>query len=179
MTAVATSPIARICEVSCAASWLTLSVRSFHRPAAPGTAAWPPELAFEADVARDRRDLIGKGRERVDHAVDRVGELGDLALGLESQLALEVAVGDAGDDARDAADLLREVTGHDVDGVGQVLPGTGDAGHVRLAAELAFGADFACDARDFGGERVELVDHRIDRIFELEDLALDRDRNLL
>ncbi len=39
VTAVATSPIARICEVSCAASWFTESVRSRHRPAAPGTSA--------------------------------------------------------------------------------------------------------------------------------------------
>ncbi len=39
VTAVATSPMARICEVSCAASWLTESVRSRHRPAAPGTSA--------------------------------------------------------------------------------------------------------------------------------------------
>ena len=44
VTAVATSPIARICDVSCAASWLTESVRSRHRPAAPGTSAWPPSF---------------------------------------------------------------------------------------------------------------------------------------
>ena len=44
VTAVATSAIARTCVVRLAASWLTLSVRSFHVPAAPGTAAWPPSL---------------------------------------------------------------------------------------------------------------------------------------
>ncbi len=26
------------------ASWLTLSVRSFHVPATPGTVAWPPSF---------------------------------------------------------------------------------------------------------------------------------------
>ena len=36
--------------------------------------------------------------------------------------------------------------------VGQILPGAGDAGHVRLAAQLAFGADFAGHARHFAGE---------------------------
>ena len=60
---------------------------------------------------------------------------------------------------------------HDVDGVGQVFPRAGDALHLRLAAELAFGTDFARDAGDFRGECVELVDHRVDRVFELEDLA--------
>ena len=53
VTAVATSAIARTCVVRFAASWLTLSVRSFHVPAAPGTLAWPPSLPFDADLARD------------------------------------------------------------------------------------------------------------------------------
>src|SRR6202158_3687063 len=42
VTAVATSAIARTWVVRFAASWLTLSVRSFQVPAAPGTEAWPP-----------------------------------------------------------------------------------------------------------------------------------------
>ena len=36
--------------------------------------------------------------------------------------------------------------------VGEVLPGAGDAWHLRLAAELSFGADFAGDARHLRGE---------------------------
>ena len=42
VTAVATSAMARTCVVKFAASWLTLSVRCFHVPAAPGTLACPP-----------------------------------------------------------------------------------------------------------------------------------------
>ncbi len=82
----------------------------------------------------------------------------------DGQVLLEVAVGDGGHDLDDAAHLLGEVGGHDVDGVGEVLPRAGDAGHLRLTAELAFGADFARDARHFRGERVELVDHRVDGV---------------
>ena len=44
VTAVATSAIARTWVVRFAASWLTLSVRSFQVPAAPGTLACPPSL---------------------------------------------------------------------------------------------------------------------------------------
>ena len=44
VTAVATSAMARTWVVRFAASWLTLSVRSFQVPAAPGTRAWPPSL---------------------------------------------------------------------------------------------------------------------------------------
>ena len=42
VTAVATSAMARTCVVRLAASRLTLPVRCFHVPAAPGTLAWPP-----------------------------------------------------------------------------------------------------------------------------------------
>jgi len=44
---------------------LTLSVRSFQVPATSGTSAWPPELAFGADLARDARHFGGKGVELV------------------------------------------------------------------------------------------------------------------
>ena len=46
----------------------------------------------------------------------------------------------------DVADLAGQVRRHRVDVVGQVLPGAGDARHLGLAAELAFGADLARDA---------------------------------
>jgi hypothetical protein len=54
-----------------------------------------------------------------------------------------------------------------------------DAGHLGLAAELAFGADLARHARHFGGEGVQLVDHRVDGVLQLEDLALHVDGDLL
>ena len=44
VTAVDTSAMARTWVVRLPASWLTLSVRSRHRPAAPGTRACPPSL---------------------------------------------------------------------------------------------------------------------------------------
>jgi hypothetical protein len=49
----------------------------------------------------------------------------------------------------------------------------------RLAAELALGADLARHARHLGGEAVELVDHRVDGVLQLEDLALHVDGDLL
>src|SRR4029077_5594932 len=78
----------------------------------------------------------------------------------------------------DAAHLLGQVRAHDVDGVGQVLPGAGDARRLRLAAELAFGAHFAGDARHFRGEGVELVHHRVYGVLQLQDFALHIDGDL-
>src|SRR5205085_370761 len=99
------------------------------------------------------------------------------ALGLHRQLPLEVALRDRGDDPGDAAHLVGQVGGHQVDRVAEVLPDPDHAGDLGLAAQIALGADFAGHARDLAGERVQLVDHHVDGVFELEDLppALDGD----
>ena len=89
------------------------------------------ETAFDADFARDRGHLIGEGRQRVGHVVDGFGERRDFALRFHRQVLLQVAVGDRGHDLHDAAHLFGQVGRHDVDGVGQVLPGAGDARHLR------------------------------------------------
>jgi hypothetical protein len=67
--------------------------------------------------------------------------------------------------------LRGQVGGHAVDAVGQILPGAGDALDFRLAAEFAFGADLAGDARDFGGEAGKLFHHDVDGFLELQDFA--------
>src|SRR5439155_22495865 len=61
----------------------------------------------------------------------------------------------------------------------QVLPRSGNPLDVRLAAQLAFGTDVAGDAGDLGREGRELVDHRVDRVFQLQDLAAHVDRDFL
>src|SRR6185295_6162065 len=136
------------------------------------------EPSLDANFAGDVGHLLGKRRQRVGHVVDGFGQRRDLALRLDRQFLPQVAVGHRGHDLDDAADLVGEVGGHDVDRVGQVFPGAGDAGDLGLAAELAFGPDLARDTGDLGGEGAELVDHRVDGVLQLEDLALDVDRDL-
>ena len=53
-------------------------------------------------------------------------------------------------------------------------PRAGHALHLGLAAELALGADLARHARDLVRERRELVDHRVHRRADAEELALHR-----
>ena len=137
------------------------------------------ELALGPDLARDGRHLFREDAQRVDHRVDRVREGGDLALRLDRELLVQVAVCDCRHHLRDAAHLRGQVRRHEVDVVGQVLPGAADALDGRLPAQLSFGADLARDARHFVCERAQLVDHRVDRVLELENLALDVDGDLL
>ena len=151
-TAVVTSAMLRTWLVRLPAIELTLSVRSFHVPATPLHVGLAAELAFGADLAGDARDFGGERRELIDHRVDGVLQLEDLALDVDGDLLREVAVRDGGRDVGDVSDLAGQVAGHRVDVVGEVLPRARDAGDLGLAAELAFGADFAGHARDFRGE---------------------------
>src|SRR6185312_1556330 len=139
----------------------------------------PTQFAFGADFARDAGHF---GRERaqlIDHRVDRVLELEDLALDVDGDLLRQVTARHSLGHIGDVAYLAGQITGHEVHAVGQVLPRASDTPHLRLAAEDAFGADFPRDARHFGGERRQLIDHRVDDVLELEDLALDVDSDLL
>ena len=90
--------------------------------------------------------------ELVDHRVDGVLELEDLALHVDGDLLRQVAARHGGGHFGDVADLAGQVAGHGVHVVGQVLPGAADAFDLRLAAEPAFGADLARHARHFRGE---------------------------
>ena len=131
------------------------------------------ERALLADLARDARHLVCERRELVDHRVDGVLQLGDLAAHVDGDLLREIAVRDGGRHFGDVADLRREVRGERVHVVGQVLPHARDAAHLRLAAELAVGADLARHARDLVRERGQLVDHRVHGRADPQELALD------
>src|SRR5207248_424541 len=117
------------------------------------------------------RNLAGEGVELVDHRVDGFLQLQNLSADVHGDLLGEIAAGDRGRDLRDVSDLGGQVRRHEVDVVGQILPRPGDAGHLSLSAELSFGADLAGDAGHLGGKGVELVDHRVDGILELENFA--------
>ncbi len=137
------------------------------------------ELAFGADFAGDAGDFRGEGVELIDHRVDGVFQLENFAAHVDGDLARQVAARHGGGDVGDVAHLVGEVAAHGVDRVGQILPGAGHAGHDGLAAELAVGADFAGHARDFRGERAQLIDHRVDGFLELQDFAAHVDGDLL
>ncbi len=137
------------------------------------------EFSFGADFAGHAGHFRGEAVELVHHRVDGVFQFENFPLHVDGDLLGEVAVGDGGRHDGDVSHLGGEVAGHQVHGVGQVLPRTGDAFHVGLTAEFSFGADFAGDAGHFRGERAELVHHGVDRVLEFENFALHVDGDLL
>ena len=158
---------------------MTLSVEILPRAGHARHLRLAAELALGADIAGHARDLAGEGIELIDHGVDRVLQLEDFALHIDGDLAIEVAARDGGGDFGDVADLRGEVAAHRVDRVGEVLPRAGHAGHDRLHAEPAFGADLARHARNFRGEGAKLLHHGVDGFLELQNLAAHVDGDLL
>ena len=155
-----------------------MPVRSFQVPAAPGTFAWPPS---RPSTPTSRATLVTWSAKVASVSVMLLIVSASAAtspLACTVRLLGQVAVGDCGDDFHDAADLLGEVGGHEVDVVGEVLPGAPNAGHLRLASELAFGADLAGHAGHLASEGVELIDHRVDGVLQLQDFALHIDGDL-
>ena len=128
-TAVVTWAMLRTWSVRLRAMKLTFSVRSRQVPETPLTSAWPPSLPSVPTSRATRVTSSANDRELVDHRVDGVLELEDLALGVDRDLLGQVALGHRRRDLGDVADLGGQVAGHEVDGVGQVLPGAGDARH--------------------------------------------------
>src|SRR5207244_2238050 len=112
--------------------------------------------ALVTDLARDARDFRGESVELVDHAVDRVLQVEDLAADVDGDLLGQLAFGHGRGHVGDVAYLRGEIARHRVDVVGQVAPGARCARNVGLAAQAALGTDLARDAGDFGGEGVEL-----------------------
>ena len=95
----------------------------------------------------------GERVELIHHRVDGVLQLQNFAAHVHRDLAGQIAVGHGRGHFGDVAHLRRQVAGHGVDGVGQILPDAADALHFRLAAEFAFGAHFARHARHFARRR--------------------------
>ena len=108
-TAVTTFTMPRTCSVRLEAMKLTLSVRSFQVPATPGTCAWPPSLPSVPTSRATRVTSPAKRVELVDHRVDGVLQLEDLALHVDRDLAVQVAARDGRGHLGDVAHLRGQV----------------------------------------------------------------------
>src|SRR2546425_1044038 len=131
------------------------------------------QSAFHAHLPGHGSDLIGKDGEGINQVVDGVSDLYNLAADVHGDLLREVAIRDRGGHLGYVSDLIGQIPRHGIDVVGQVLPGTGYALHLRLAAQLAVGADLARHARHLRCKSAELIHHGVDGVLQLQDLALD------
>ena len=173
-TAVVTSAMLRTWAVRLPHIAFTESVRSFQVPATPGTIAWPPSLP-SVPTSRATR-VTSDAKERSWSTIVLMASFSCRISPRTSTVIFlrQVAVRDRDRHVGDVAHLGGQVGGHRVDALGQVLPHAGHVRHLRLAAELAVGADLARHARHFRGEHAELLDHGVDDGRRAQELALQR-----
>src|SRR2546423_246144 len=157
-TAVVTSAMLRTCAVKLRAMLLTLSVRSFHVPATPFTSAWPPRMP-SVPTSRATRVTSAANDDSWSTIVltvffsSRISPFTSTVIFFDrSPLATAVVT----------AAMLR------------TWAVRFDALDLRLAAELALGADLAGHAGHFRGEGAELVHHAVDDLGRAQELALER-----
>ena len=148
-------------------------------PSYPLNVRLPPESPFGANLPDNTCHLRSEGAQLIDHRIDRVLQLQDLALDIDGDLLRQIAVGHRFGDLGDVPHLGGEVASHEIHAIGQVLPRAGHPLNVRLAAQLPFGANLPGDAGDFRGERPQLINHRVNGVLELQDLAAHVDGDLL
>src|SRR5205807_516028 len=129
------------------------------------------QSSFRAHFARDTRDLRGERAKLIHHRIDGVLQFENLALDVDRNFLGQISVSDGSRNFGDVAYLARQVTGHQVHAVSQVLPGAGHTLNVSLSAEFSFRTDLARHARDFRSERIELIHHRVNGVFKLQNLA--------
>ena len=127
-TAVVTSAMLRTWPVRLEAMKLTLSVRSFHVPATPGTSACPPSLpsvptSRATRVTSEAKALSWSTIVLMVFFSSRISPFTSTVI-LRDRSPLR----DGGGHVGDVADLAGEVVGHRVDVVGQILPRAGHAG---------------------------------------------------
>ena len=124
------------------------------------------QVSFGADLARHARHFRGERAQLVHHGVDGVLELKDFALHVDGDLLRQIAACYRGRYIGNVAHLCGEIGRHRVHRIGQIFPCPADTRHLRLAAEFAFGADFARHARHFCRKRAELIHHRVNRVLQ-------------
>src|SRR6185436_3252659 len=137
------------------------------------------EFSFTTYFTRHTRNFRSERVQLVDHRVDGVLEFEDFALDVDGDLLGKIAVRNRGGHVSDVAHLAGKIAGHEVHVVSQVLPGSGNADHLRLTAQPPFCSYLASDARNFRCKRAELIHHRVDSVLEFENLALHVDCDLL
>ncbi len=155
---------------------LTLSVKSFHVPATPGTTAWPPSLP-SVPTSRATR-VTSEAKEFNWSTITLMVSLSSRISPFTSTVILRERspLRHRRRHLRDVANLRRQVGRHRIDVVGQILPRAGHARHDGLAAELAFRAHFPRHARHFSRKRPQLVHHGVDGFLELQIFLRERPR---
>ncbi len=108
------------------------------------------EFSFRTHFAGHALYFGGEGVELIHHGVDGVLQLENFAFHVNRDFARQIAAGHGSGYFGNVTHLSREVSGHGVDRVSEILPRAGHPRHVGLSTESAFATYFAGHAGYFG-----------------------------
>ena len=149
------------------------------RAANAGNLRLPAELALGADLAGHTRHLAGKRVQLIDHGVDGVFQLQNFAFYIGGDFAVEIAARHGRGHFRNVANLCRKVRAHGVHRIGEIFPGSRHTGDDGLPSQPAFGAHLTRHPCHFGSEGAQLLNHRVDGFFQLQDFSSHVGRDFL
>src|ERR1019366_5382487 len=130
------------------------------------------ELPLNPDLTRDTSHLRSKPFELINHRIAMVLQLQKLALDISRNLLAQITVSDRRRHLGDVTHLPREISRHQVDVVSQLLPRPATLNRPRRRlTKLPLSPDLTRHTRNLRHEPVELINHRIDRVLELEHLT--------
>ena len=137
------------------------------------------KFSFGAYLARYARHFGCERTKLIDHRVNGVFQLEDFPFHINRDLFRQIAGRDRSGDRGDVSHLAGQVAGHEINRIGQVLPRAGDAFHACLATKNSLGTHFARHTCYLRGEGAKLINHHVDRIFELKEFTFDIDSDFL
>ena len=132
------------------------------------------ENSLRTHLTGHPRYLRCKRSKLIDHHIDCVLQLKELAFHINRDFLGQIAGRDGCGYGGDIAHLIRQITGHQIDVLRQILPCAGNAFHIGLAPEFAFCPYFPSNPCNLRCKGAELVYHRVDDFCSSQKVAFER-----
>ena len=142
----------------------------------PGHLGLTTQLPFRTDLPRHPGHFLSEHLEGVGERVDRVGQFGDFAFGVDVDGLREVTGGDRVGDPSDGPDLIGQVRRHRVHRVGQAAPTSRHPLDIGLTAQLPVDTDLTGHPGDLVGELGQQVHHAVDGLGYVAEVTAQRAR---
>src|SRR5207247_2606394 len=107
------------------------------------------ESSLRTYLTRDTRHFLGESAQLIHHGVHGVLELEDLALHIYDDLAVDMTFRDGAGNVSNAPSLHYTLPLYGIHVVGEILPRSCHARHLRLATKFSLRADLARDTSYF------------------------------
>ena len=107
----------------------------------------------------------------INHVVDGVDKIEYFTADRDGHLLGQITTRHSCRGMRNSSHLQREIGGHRVHRIREILPSAIDTQHIRTTTELTLRTDLSGHTRDFSGEGAQTFHHVIDGVLQIEEFA--------